>query len=119
MSKAAAGQQPVIYGDGNQSRDFVYVTDVVRALLAAAACKEAAGRALNIGTGRAVTISTLWQTVRDLAGVDLSAIHAAERPGDIRHSVADIRQAETLLDFKPEYELSGGLKNTLEWYRNA
>ena len=119
MSKAVAGEEPTIYGDGDQSRDFVYVADVVRAIVSAATTPAAAGRAINIGTGRAVTVNTLWQLVRDLAGVDLASRTAGPRPGDIRHSVADIRLAESLIDFSPRFELQSGLKKTFEWYRQA
>lgn len=119
MSKAVSNEQPTIFGDGDQSRDFVFVSDVVDALISAATCRSAAGRAINIGTGRAVTVNRLWQTVRDMAGLDLAALYADERPGDIRDSVADIRQAEALLGFKPKITFEKGLQQTFSWYRKA
>jgi len=119
MSKAVSHEQPTIFGDGDQSRDFIFVSDVVDALISAATCPAAAGRAINIGTGRAVTVNRLWQTVRDMAGLDLAALHADERPGDIRDSVADIRQAQSLLGFKPKVPFEKGLQQTFSWYRKA
>ena len=119
MSKAVAGQQPTIYGDGEQSRDFVYVSDVVNALLIAASRNSAAGRSVNIGTGKAITVNRLWETVQERAGIELPALFASERPGDIRESVADIRQAEKLLGYKPMVSFDDGLRQTYTWYRKA
>ena len=119
MSKAVAGQQPTIYGDGEQRRDFVYVSDVVNAMMAAASRNSAAGRSVNIGTGTAITVNRLWKTVQEKAGIELSALYTSERPGDIRDSVADILQAENLLGYKPRVSFEDGMQRTYTWYRKA
>ncbi len=93
MNKALEGKPPTIYGDGEQSRDFIYVTDIVRALLLAAD-PAASGRVLNIGSGRSVTVTQLWEKIAALAGIQIKAQSAAARIGDIRHSKAGIDLAE-------------------------
>lgn len=118
LNRAAAGQAPAIYGDGLQSRDFVFVKDVVRANLLAAQAPGACGRRINVGTGRQVTINELWQVVAALAGVTRSANYLAPRAGDIRESVADIALARELLGFAPEFTFEQGLKATYQWYKS-
>jgi nucleoside-diphosphate-sugar epimerase len=117
MSRAVADRAPVIYGDGSQSRDFVYVKDVVKALMLAAGSKNAAAGPINIGTGSAVTINRLWDLIAALAGRHPAPAYAPARAGDILHSLACIDRAETLLGYKPEFSLDQGLAATLEWYR--
>lgn len=117
MTRAISNQKPVIYGDGNQSRDFVFVKDVVKALMLAAGLQNSAGSVLNIGTGHNVTINQLWDLIASLAGRQLPPEYAPARAGDILHSVARIDLAQSLLDFKPDFSLERGLAATLEWYR--
>ena len=117
MTRAIANQVPVIYGDGSQSRDFVYVKDVVKALILAAGSNDSPGKALNIGTGKNVTISRLWELIASQTGQQLVPDYAPARAGDILHSVADINLAESVLKFKPDFSLEQGLAATLEWYR--
>lgn len=117
MTRAIANQAPVIFGDGNQSRDFVYVKDVVNALILAANSNDSAGKRLNIGTGSSVSINRLWDLIASLAGRQLAPAYAPARAGDILHSVADITLAESLLNYIPGYTLEQGLAATLEWYR--
>jgi nucleoside-diphosphate-sugar epimerase len=117
MTRAIANQAPVIYGDGSQSRDFVYVKDVVKALLLAAGSNDAAGKVLNIGTGRNVTINRLWELIAGQAGRQPRPEYAPARAGDILHSVAGINLAESVLRFKPDFSMEQGLAATLEWYR--
>ena len=117
MTRAIANQAPVIYGDGSQSRDFVYVKDVVKALILAAGSNDSPGKALNIGTGKNVTISRLWELIASQTGQQLVPDYAPARAGDILHSVADINLAESVLKFKPDFSLEQGLAATLEWYR--
>ena len=119
MTKALHNEPAVIYGDGNQSRDFVYVQDVVRANLLAATAKGVAGQVMNIGTGSAVAITQLWKTVCALSGQNLEPQYAPERPGDIIESVAGIGSAKALLGFEPEISFEKGLENTYEWYRKS
>ena len=117
MTKAVNQQAPVIYGDGKQYRDFIYVKDVVRAnVLAATACREFGG-VFNIGTGKTVSINGLWEKVCHLNGSSLIANHQPARPGDIQESVANIDQARSVLGFTPEFEFADGLAKTFAWYR--
>jgi len=116
MDRAVAGRAPVIYGDGEQTRDFVYVQDVVAANLRAATEKAAAGQVFNIGTGRTITVNSLWQSVAKLAGIALSPEYQAARDGDILHSVAAIDAARRLLGFAPKVRFEDGLADTYNWY---
>ena len=117
MTRAVADQAPVIYGDGRQSRDFVYVKDVVKALMLAAGSNDAAAGPINIGTGSAVTINRLWDLIASLADRHATPVYVPARAGDILHSLACIERAEAILGYKPEFSLEEGLAATLEWYR--
>ena len=119
MAKALHNEPAVIYGDGNQSRDFIYVQDVVRANLLAAAAKGVGGRVMNIGTGRSVVIKQLWKSICALSGQNLEPEYAPKRPGDIVKSVAGIGSAKALLGFEPEISFEKGLESTFEWYRKS
>jgi nucleoside-diphosphate-sugar epimerase len=117
MTRAIANQAPVIYGDGSQSRDFVYVKDVVKALILAAGSNDSAGKALNIGTGKSVTINRLWELIASQTGRQPVPDYVPARAGDILHSLAGVDLAESVLKFKPDFSLEQGLAATLEWYR--
>ena len=117
MDKAARGKPPTIYGDGEQCRDFVYVADVVQANLLAAQRENISSVVINVGTGKSVTVNTLWKNIAKLAGVQGEPVRANFRPGDIRQSVAEISRAHELLDFEPGYSLEEGLRLTWDWYR--
>jgi UDP-glucose 4-epimerase len=119
LTRALAGEAAVIYGDGRQSRDFVFVDDVVQALLAAAQSASAPGRVFNIGTGRAVTINALWEIVAALCGASAQPVHAPPRPGDISQSMSAIDVARAELGFTPRVSVEEGLQTTMAWYRNA
>jgi len=119
MTKAAAGQAPTIYGDGGQTRDFVYVKDVVRANLAAAGKAEAAGKVFNVGRGESIRIRELWDLIGEIAGNDLQPAFAPPRPGDIRDSVSDIEAIRRELAFAPKVDLRRGLEKTLAWVRSG
>ncbi len=114
-----AGEPPRIFGDGRQSRDFVYVTDVVAALLAAAEAPagRVAGRAFNIGTGRSRTLLELVETLQQLTGRTLPPRFEPARPGDIRHSCPDLAAAHAALNWRAEVSWEEGLARTLEFYR--
>jgi nucleoside-diphosphate-sugar epimerase len=118
MTRAAEKTKPVIYGDGSQYRDFIFVKDVVQANLRAAAGPDASGEIFNIGSGQFTRINDLWKMVAELAGVDIMPEFKDHRAGDILESVADIRKASELLDFKPAYNFADGLKITYDWYRS-
>uniref|UniRef100_A0A7J3X6K3 NAD-dependent epimerase/dehydratase family protein n=1 Tax=Thermofilum pendens TaxID=2269 RepID=A0A7J3X6K3_THEPE len=116
--RAARGLPPIIYGDGLQTRDFVHVRDVARAVHL---CMEqgASNEVFNIATGRPTTILELAKLVCRLAGVEAELIFEKPRPGDIRHSYADISKASSLLGYKPTVSLEEGLKELLDLYRSA
>lgn len=116
MDRAARNRAPTIYGDGNQSRDFIYVQDVVRACLAVAASSATGGMTFNVGTARATTIAELWQAIRKLSGCSRDADHAPPRPGDIRHSLARIERLRRITGFAPQVDLEEGLSKTFHWY---
>jgi nucleoside-diphosphate-sugar epimerase len=112
-----AGEAPVIYGDGLQSRDFTHVDDAVRAnLVAAAAPSEACGRAYNVAGGRGVTIVELARLIRELLGGGPPPEHVEPRPGDVRHSTADLTLSARKLGYVSEVPLGGGLARTRNYY---
>jgi nucleoside-diphosphate-sugar epimerase len=113
------GARPVIYGDGEQARDFAFIDDVVEAnLLAARAPEEARGTAFNIGGGADPTsVNRLLELISDSCGVQSEPLHKPERPGDIRRSEADVRLARTLLGFEPKVGIVDGLRRTVDWFR--
>lgn len=111
-----AGKQSVIFGDGRQTRDFIFVGDVARLCCALVEGElEFRGEVVNISTGTGLSINELARVVRSLAGGG-EPVYGPPRPGDIQHSVADISRARQLLGFKPEIDLETGLKNTVEWF---
>ena len=118
MTQAALQKAPVIYGDGNQSRDFVYVQDVVKANLLAAAMNQPQGSIFNIGTGSQVRINRLWELIANLSGQEnLMPGYKPARAGDILHSYADMEFTRSRLAFQPDFPLEKGLEATFEWYR--
>jgi UDP-glucose 4-epimerase len=119
MTRALNGEPPVIYGDGRQSRDFVFVGDVVQALVSAARSPSAPGKVFNVGTGQAVTINGLWETVATLAGARSQPVHEPPRPGDVPHSVSAIDFALAELGFAPGVSFEKGLALTMDWYRES
>lgn len=116
MTKAVSNLAPVIFGDGNQSRDFIYVKDVVKANLLAAGTSHPAQTVLNVGTGSYVLINRLWELIASLSGRKLTPGYAPARSGDILHSVAGMEQTRSILNFKNDYTLEQGLAMTLDWY---
>jgi UDP-glucose 4-epimerase len=116
MTKASDQRIPVIYGDGNQYRDFIFVKDVVNANLLAANGSKAMGEIFNIGTSRYVRINELWEMICQLTENKIEPKHEPPRPGDVRESVANIDHAKKDLGFEPEYSFERGLKETFEYY---
>jgi len=119
MNKALSGELPVIYGDGCQSRDFVFVGDVVQALISAAKSSSAPGKVFNVGTGKSLTISGLWEMIAALSGSVAKPVNQPPRPGDIPHSLCAIDSAAADLGFVPRVSLESGLGLTLDWYRGS
>jgi UDP-glucose 4-epimerase len=110
-------QSPTIFGDGEQSRDFTYVEDVVALNLKAARAKGVSGRMYNGGNGGRITLNEAWELLQKIEGVRIPAAHGAPRPGDVRHSQADTTAARTDLGYAPRYTFEEGLRLTLEWFR--
>ncbi|MBT8339915.1 MAG: SDR family oxidoreductase [Desulfatitalea sp.] len=119
MTRAINGEQPVIYGDGRQTRDFVYVRDVVQANLLAADHDAAPGRIFNVGNSQSVEINMLWRMIADAAGCDRKPAYQDKRDGDIVHSLASIQRAKDLLAFQPMVNMQAGIRETLAWYRKS
>ncbi|MGQ0552061.1 MAG: NAD-dependent epimerase/dehydratase family protein [Planctomycetota bacterium] len=118
ITRALAGEAPLIHGDGLQSRDFTYVGDVVAANLAALDGRRGRGRVLNIARGDSVDLLTLWDIVRRAAGrPQLGAHFGPARPGDIRHSKAATARALLALRYRAHVSLAEGLPLTVAWYR--
>ncbi len=113
------GQTPVIFGDGEQSRDFTYIDNVVDANLRAAEAPRAAGQVMNLGIGERITLNALLSELQKVLGTHLTPHYEPMRAGDVRHSLADITQAKTLLGYEPLIGLAEGLRRTVEWYRGA
>jgi UDP-N-acetylglucosamine/UDP-N-acetyl-alpha-D-glucosaminouronate 4-epimerase len=111
------GDPPVVYGDGEQSRDFTYVANVVAANLAAAEAPEAAGHVINLGVRQRTTLNQVLVELQHIIGTSLTPRYESARIGDVRHSLADITRAERLLGFIPVVGLSEGLRYTVDWYR--
>jgi UDP-glucose 4-epimerase len=113
-SAALAGKLPVIYGDGNQTRDFTYVENAIQANLRAADAEQASGTVINIGAGKRISVNELWDGIRGIVGIDGSARYEAARAGDVRDSLADLSRAVKLLEYEPTVGLEEGLRRTLE-----
>ena len=111
-------EQPIINGDGNQSRDFTYIENVIEAnLKACLAPHDAAGEAFNIAYGGREYLNDIYHTLTKALGKDIEPIYGPERPGDIKHSNADISKARRILGYDPEYNFERGLNEAIEWYK--
>jgi len=118
ISQMLRGEQPTIFGDGEQSRDFTYIDNAVEAnLLSCHAAPQAAGKVFNVATGRRVTLNETFQLLRGMTSYKGQPIYGPERGGDIKHSLADISRAEKYLGYKPKVDFEEGLRRTVEWYR--
>jgi len=119
--KLLAGEQPTIYGDGGQSRDFTYIDNVVHAnlLAAAAPAEKVSGRMMNAATGASITLNQTFEILADLTGYKGKPKYEDERAGDIRDSLADIGLAHELLGYRPVVDFREGLKRTVEWYKSS
>ena len=114
------GEQPTIFGDGEQSRDFTYIDNAVAAnLLACAASAQVMGQVFNVATGRRASLNETFKLLQPLTGYGGQPRYASEREGDIKHSLADISKAEAALGYKPVVYFEEGLRRTVEWYRET
>ncbi len=110
-------RRPTIYGDGLQSRDFTYVQNVVEANLLASEVPGIAGKVFNVACGDRITVNSMLQQINKITGRDIIPVYADARPGDIKHSQADITQAREQLGYTPKVSFEEGLRRTTEWYR--
>lgn len=111
-------QRPTIYGDGEQSRDFTYIDNVVEANLCAARAPKTNGQVVNIACGEKITVNEIIAMINASLGKNVEPIYAPSRPGDVKHSLADITAARELIGFKPVVSFKEGLQKAIAWYRD-
>jgi nucleoside-diphosphate-sugar epimerase len=111
------GRQPIIYGDGEQTRDFTYVANVVDGVLRAVEATGASGEVINVATGGRISLNQLLQTMNRIVGSNIAATYEPPRAGDVRDSQADVTKARSLLGYQPTVDLQEGLEKTLAWFR--
>jgi UDP-glucose 4-epimerase len=113
------GDPPIVFGDGEQSRDFTYVENVVDATLRACWAPPAPGNVINVGTGKSYTLNQVVALLNRIFGREVKPRYDPPRPGDVRHAQANISLARELLGYEPKVDLENGLRRTVEWYRAA
>ena len=117
MTCLLEGRSPTLHGDGEQTRDFTYVEDVVALVMKAAAADGVSGNVYNAGNGNRYTLNEVWQTLQNIEGVSIPANYGPPREGDVRDSQADTTAARRDLGHDPQFTLEQGLRRTLAWYR--
>ena len=116
ITAALQDRPPIVHGDGEQTRDFTFVSDVVEAVYKACHAPAAAGEILNVACARRTSLNRLLELLSDLSGKKIVPEHTAPRPGDVRDSLAQISKAEKLLDYRPSVSMAEGLVQTYKWY---
>lgn len=116
VSRMLEGKPPIVFGDGEQSRDFSYVANVIEANICAAEADGGAGQVFNIACGENATLNELISHLNDILGTDLTPEYTDERPGDVKHSLADISAAREVLGYEPQVHFRDGLALAVEWY---
>ncbi|MCW1296180.1 MAG: SDR family oxidoreductase [Candidatus Parvarchaeota archaeon] len=116
IKKILHNKHPIIYGDGSQSRDFVFVKDVVQANILAMKAEDGV---YNVGSGKSTTINELINKINEILGKNIKPMHTKERVGDILHSCADLSKAKRELNYTPEYTLEEGLRITIDWFKKT
>jgi UDP-N-acetylglucosamine/UDP-N-acetyl-alpha-D-glucosaminouronate 4-epimerase len=119
ISALCEGRQPTILGDGEQTRDFTYVANVVDGVLRASEAKDVSGQVINVATGGRISLNELFKTVRAAVGSDVEPAYGPPRAGDVKDSQADIAKARRLLGYTPIVPFEQGLRKTVEWYRST
>ena len=119
ISALCEGRQPTIYGDGEHTRDFTYVANVVDGVLRACTAPGASGEIINVATGGRISLNTLFKTICDLVKASVEPIYAPPRPGDVKDSQADISKARRVLGYEPIVSFEEGLARTVAWYRDS
>jgi nucleoside-diphosphate-sugar epimerase len=117
ISALCDAHQPTIYGDGEHTRDFTYVANVVDGVLRACTAENASGEVINVATGGRISLNTLFKTIRELVRANIEPIYADPRPGDVKDSQADISKARRILGYQPIVSFEDGLAKTVAWYR--
>src|SRR5215213_9136332 len=112
-------RSPTIFGDGNQTRDFTYVANVVDGVLRACEAAGASGEVINVATGGRISLNQLFEEMRKIVGADVKPVYAETRAGDVRDSQADIGKARRILGYEPTVPFQQGLEKTVEWFRAA
>ncbi len=112
------GHEVIIYGDGTQTRDFIYVDDVVRANILAATSNNSIGKTYNIASGKSISVNDLIKIFSEITGKKIQPKYMPPREGDILHSLADVSLVEHDLNFKAETSIKEGISKTLEWVKN-
>jgi nucleoside-diphosphate-sugar epimerase len=113
------GRSPTIYGDGEQTRDFTYVANVVDGVLRACTATDGSGEVINVATGGRISLNELFRTLQGLTGSTVEPVYAEPRAGDVRDSQADIGKAQRLLGYQPRVALDQGLAQTIAWFRKT
>ena len=117
ISALLKGEPPVVFGDGNQSRDFTYMADALQGLLLSSAAAGAAGEVFNVARGERVALNELLAILTGITGSRATAIYAATRPGDVKDSLAGVAKAAGVLGYSPRYGIREGLGLTVDWFR--
>ena len=118
ISQLLRGERPTINGDGKQSRDFTYIENVIEAnLKACLASSDSAGEAFNIAYGGREYLIDVYRILTDALRIDIEPIFGPDRPGDIKHSNADIGKAKKLLGYAPDWDFARGIQAAIDWYR--
>jgi nucleoside-diphosphate-sugar epimerase len=111
-------RSPTVFGDGEQTRDFTFIANVVQANLLAAGASQVRGEVVNIGNGAQISVNQVIRRINELLGKDVKQVYADPRPGDVRHSLADITKARELLGYKASVDFDEGLRRSIDYYRN-
>jgi nucleoside-diphosphate-sugar epimerase len=120
ISALLSHERPVIFGDGEQSRDFTYIDNVVFANMNAASAEHASGKVINVANGQRITLNQLLEELKELTGrQDVTAEYREPRVGDVRHSLADNTMARELLGYECKVDLSEGLQRTIDWWKSS
>ena len=117
VSALLHGERPVVFGDGEQTRDFTYIDNVIQANLLAAEAPNAQGQVINIACHDQISLNRILDILRELLATDIEAEYADTRAGDIKHSLADISRAKKLLGFDPRIDFEQGLRLAIDWYK--
>jgi len=120
VSRLLAGQAPVVFGDGEQSRDFCYIENVCNAnwLAANAPADKCSGKVMNIACNARTSLNEILALIKELLGSDIEAVYADERPGDVKHSLADVSLAAEAIGYEPQVFFEAGLRKSIDWYRD-